>query len=298
MKKPNFVLLENVANLKTHDDGKTLKTIISVLQEMGYYVRSKILSPHQFGLPQHRPRIFIVAINKSKVKNYLKFRFPHRSKKKEKTCHVDLIFDSNSSGEISKKELFIFKHWTKFLNILPKNITPPSPTWSMDFGRTYDLDNIHPIFDQTEEKLRDILNKEGIFTKESCSKKELLLKFPPYIRKMRGEMPEWKRKFILKNRDFWLKHGNLFPEEWLKTTRTFNETEQKFEWHVGKSASRDVMDYMIHKRPSGIRVSKLDRIPALVAIAQFQLLALGVKLSPREAANAQNFLIMHYTKKI
>ena len=52
----------------------------------------------------------------------------------------------------------------------------------------------------------------------------------------------------------------------------------------------DIMKWMIHLRPSGIRVSKLDHIPALVAISQIPIIGpWGRKLTPREAANAQSF---------
>ena len=50
------------------------------------------------------------------------------------------------------------------------------------------------------------------------------------------------------------------------------------------------MKWMIHLRPSGIRVSKLDHIPALVAIAQIPIIGpWGRRITPREAANAQSF---------
>ena len=67
------------------------------------------------------------------------------------------------------------------------------------------------------------------------------------------------------------------------------ETQQN-EWHLGTDAARNVMDHMIHTRPSGIRVSKLNHIPSLVALAQIPLIGpWGRRLSPREAANAQSF---------
>jgi DNA (cytosine-5)-methyltransferase 1 len=50
------------------------------------------------------------------------------------------------------------------------------------------------------------------------------------------------------------------------------------------------MDYMIHTRPSGIRVSKMNWIPALVAMAQIPIIGpWGRRISPREAARAQSF---------
>ena len=58
-KKPKYFLLENVKNLISHDKGNTFKTIISILQNIGYYIRWDVLNSKDFGVPQNRERIFI-----------------------------------------------------------------------------------------------------------------------------------------------------------------------------------------------------------------------------------------------
>ena len=71
---PGYVLLENVSNLKGHDNGNTWTTIKGMLEERNYIVKEKILSPHQFGIPQHRKRIYIVGIRQDfYYKNLFKF---------------------------------------------------------------------------------------------------------------------------------------------------------------------------------------------------------------------------------
>jgi DNA (cytosine-5)-methyltransferase 1 len=72
---PKVLLLENVKGLKGHDKGKTLKTILKVLDELGYNVDSKVLNSKYFGVPQNRERLFIVAWLKTK-KSPFKFKFP------------------------------------------------------------------------------------------------------------------------------------------------------------------------------------------------------------------------------
>jgi DNA (cytosine-5)-methyltransferase 1 len=72
---PKVILLENVKGLKGHDKGRTLKTIINVLDELGYHVDSKVLNSKYFGVPQNRERLFIVAWLKSKISPE-KFIFP------------------------------------------------------------------------------------------------------------------------------------------------------------------------------------------------------------------------------
>jgi DNA (cytosine-5)-methyltransferase 1 len=72
---PKVLLLENVKGLKGHDKGKTLKTIIEVLEDLGYLVNTKVLNSKYFGVPQNRERLFIVAWLKNK-KAQTEFNFP------------------------------------------------------------------------------------------------------------------------------------------------------------------------------------------------------------------------------
>ena len=59
---PKAFLLENVKGLRGHDKGKTFKTIISVLNRLGYQTLEIIVFyARDFGLPQNRERIFIVG---------------------------------------------------------------------------------------------------------------------------------------------------------------------------------------------------------------------------------------------
>lgn len=62
-KRPKAFFLENVKGLISHDKGKTLRTILSVLREdLGYYVPNpEIINAKHFGVPQNRERIFIVG---------------------------------------------------------------------------------------------------------------------------------------------------------------------------------------------------------------------------------------------
>ena len=60
-KQPPMCILENVKNLETHDDGNTYATIERELKARGYLVTSKVLNAANYGSPQARQRIFIVA---------------------------------------------------------------------------------------------------------------------------------------------------------------------------------------------------------------------------------------------
>jgi DNA (cytosine-5)-methyltransferase 1 len=61
--RPKAVFLENVKGLVGHDKGRTFQTIIRVLEnELGYKVHYKVHNAKDFGLPQNRERIYIVAL--------------------------------------------------------------------------------------------------------------------------------------------------------------------------------------------------------------------------------------------
>lgn len=58
---PARVLLENVANLRRHDGGATFVRMTDDLRVLGYAVDARVLSPHKFGIPRVRDRLFVVA---------------------------------------------------------------------------------------------------------------------------------------------------------------------------------------------------------------------------------------------
>lgn len=60
-KRPRNFILENVKGLVNHDGGRTFRTIISTLVELGYCVEWKVLNSKDFGVPQSRERIYIVG---------------------------------------------------------------------------------------------------------------------------------------------------------------------------------------------------------------------------------------------
>lgn len=72
-KQPQAFLLENVKQLKGHDKGNTLKTIIQHLKKIGYEnVQYEVLKAREFGLPQNRERIYIVGF----LDKNIEFEFP------------------------------------------------------------------------------------------------------------------------------------------------------------------------------------------------------------------------------
>lgn len=72
--KPKALVLENVRNLKLHDNGNTFKIIKKTLEDLGYTVYDKILNSADYGIPQTRNRTFIVCFSNNKTQ----FNYPEK----------------------------------------------------------------------------------------------------------------------------------------------------------------------------------------------------------------------------
>ena len=109
---PKAFYLENVKNLKTHDDGRTFAKIMDVLKNrLGYVVDSNVMNPCEYAnVPQNRERIFIVGFDPNQisipqanfVNGELKFDFPIKTKL-TRTIH-DIIDDSITDSKLFYKE--------------------------------------------------------------------------------------------------------------------------------------------------------------------------------------------------
>jgi DNA (cytosine-5)-methyltransferase 1 len=86
-RKPSMVLLENVKGFTTHDKGRTMAVVKETLEELGYNVFHKVLNAKDFGVPQNRERVFIVAINKKKMGS-IGFEYPAPKKVETKVGDI------------------------------------------------------------------------------------------------------------------------------------------------------------------------------------------------------------------
>lgn len=93
--QPKVVFAENVKNLVNHDRGRTFKVIKEILTDLGYTVFYKVLNSKDFGVPQNRERIYIVAFRNDIAP--FNFNFP------EKTDDTKVIADIIEGEETSTK---------------------------------------------------------------------------------------------------------------------------------------------------------------------------------------------------
>lgn len=255
---PEYIILENVPNLKSHDDGKTWLHMKKILEKK-YEVSVSILSPHLFGIPQHRSRIYIVC--RLKMNGGLTdFEFP---KGDSTGVSIHSIINKPSKDDVLLKveSLNHLNVWQKFLNNLKPEDAPGFPIWAMEFGADYPYENSAPI----NLKPKDFENKKGSFGAkiEGHTINEILKELPIYSRTDQKELPDWKKKYIKSNRDFYEKNKNWI-DKWLHQIRRFENSHQKFEWNCGAKDQLTIEDKIIQFRPSGIRVKKPTFSPALV----------------------------------
>lgn len=77
--RPKVVFMENVKNLVQHDKGRTFKVVHNTMEELGYTMFSKVLNSGDFGVPQHRERIYMVCFRNDVLKGFA-FTFPQVNK--------------------------------------------------------------------------------------------------------------------------------------------------------------------------------------------------------------------------
>ena len=262
--EPKYLLFENVPNLEKHDEGRTWLKIESDLIKAGYNVRKKRLSPHLVGIPQIRERVFIVASSESLA------RFDWPEPDNDLTLSIKSVLDINPSDarKVSPDVEWCLEVWQNFLDRFPENEELPSfPIWSMEFGATYPYEDVTPISLSTR-KLEQYRGNHGKLFK-NLSRDEMVEALPSYARSNGTAFPHWKQLYIRQNREFYQKHKSWI-KEWLPEILRFSPSLQKFEWNC-KGEVRNIWNFVIQFRASGVRVKRPTTAPSLVAMTTTQV---------------------------
>lgn len=259
--RPKYVMLENVSNLRGHDGGDTMRVILRELRGLEYEVPDpEILSPHQFGIPQHRKRVYIVAADKHQG-GLGDFTYPKTFNKK---THIKSVLDESSTQYMHLKadtrhQLAV---WQEFLDLTMEHegCIPRFPIWAMEFGSDYPID-IAPA-KSTPDKLIGHKGKLGRVINEG-NLDDCLAQLPVYAQTGKDMVfPNWKVHYIKENRNFY-ERNKVWLNEWLKKVQRFDNSHLKLEWNCGPKATPTMEDKIIQFRASGIRVKLPDFAPAL-----------------------------------
>lgn len=250
--KPKYMLLENVRNLASHDNGLTWKTIYENIRDIGYNVLEEpiIFSPHYIAHPQHRERVFIMC-KREDLGDLDQFYF---DKSNIKEASADEILQKDDEIEnlekykLSNDEIELISVWDDFIKNIQKPL-PGFPVWA--------------------DRLRELDISENL-----------------------NEKPKWESNFIIKNNELYEKNRKFIDKWLKKTEKIalFKGSKAKFEWQAGKIENPTLWNTLMHFRPSGLRVKQPSHFPALVAITQTSIVGERKRyITPRECARLQGF---------
>ena len=281
--QPKYFILENVRNLLNHNKGRTWEYIKERLEtELNYTIDKHIFSPHNFGIPQHRERFFIIGAKEG----LSHFNWP---KTMENTTSVFSFLDDKpiNAIQLEPEKVHVLNLWQEFLDRLPQTAKVPSwPIWSMEFGATYPFEENTP-FSSSTINLGKSKGNFGIPLK-GMSREEKFKNLPSYARIGQNEFPVWKKHYIRSNRAFYEKYKNYIDPVVIKIKELDVSSWQKFEWNI-QGGERKVRNYIIQFRGSGVRLKRTDFFPSLVTVST-QIPILGWEdryITPREGARIQ-----------
>lgn len=181
-KQPKIVVLENVKHLIYHDKKRTFSTILQTLSNLGYNVSYQILNAKNFGLPQNRERIFIIASKNG----FFKF---DELEKKQPVALKDFLDKTGNFEYLDKSEYTLIKNPKKqetgliFVGYRNKNtwkngIRPNTEHLSRVHrqpNRIYSVEGTHPTIPSQETSGRFFIylpneNKVRKLTLNECYK--------------------------------------------------------------------------------------------------------------------------------
>lgn len=280
--RPEYIILENVPHLARHDNKRTWALMEEKLRELNYDVDLRIYSPHEFGIPQHRKRVYIVA--KYGGNSLSKFDWIDKYRTNEKTSIKSILGNYSLDLNISSSQLKCLNVWQEFLNRIDKDERIGFPIWSFEFGATYPYKRVTP---HSCKNLNNYLGSYGysLYNEDHTSKY-----LPSYARVEQSVFPSWKQNYIELNRNLYDKYQNTLGDLIESIIDLEIPSWQKFEWNC-QNESRSLWDKIIQFRASGVRVKKADYSPSLVCTpTQIPIIGSHKRyLSKREGLRLQSF---------
>ena len=177
--------------------------------------------------------------------------------------------------------------WDEFLKSVPDDVQIPRPLWSMEFGATYAYEATTPF--AWEDNGADPGRGAYGFPLAGLDRGERFARLPSHARREQLVFPDWKIRFIKKNREFYAQNKDWL-DKWIPKIRNFPSSWQKLEWNVG-GGERDIWKYVVQMRASGVRVKNTTTSPSLVAMTPTQVPIIAWEnryLTPREGARLQS----------
>lgn len=256
--QPQYLMLENVPNLEEHDNKSTWAKMQADLEGAGYFILHQRLSPHHFGIPHIRERMFIVG-SKSELSA---FSWPRKKPQIQLSIISALHHNPPDARQLSSQVLKCLDVWQEFLDRFPKEEELPSfPIWSMEFGATYPFEKTTPYALEIAE-LRKSKGSHGCSLSDLPDEK-VMLALPSHARREQLLFPPWKVRFIQQNRELYKRHRKWI-DKWMPKILEFSPSHQKLEWNC-KGEERNIWKFVLQMRASGVRVKRPTTSPSLIA---------------------------------
>lgn len=218
-KRPKFMLLENVKHIKKVKNSEVYEYIYEQLRDIGYKVRDVELSPHQFGIPQNRPRVYFICIREDLYDPKL-HEFDLEPVKGK---HV--IFQD--SKEIDKK-YFVDKElvkvidaWNEVLGVLEIGQSISTPILIDEFKKEYsekDLGEMQKWKQQYIAKNKELYTKYKLFWdawilkyKDILSKKKIYSKLEWQVGAVKEGDNIWNQFIQVRQSGIRVKRTDCFP---------------------------------------------------------------------------------------
>lgn len=262
--KPKYFILENVLRFKKSELYKKFKDALKML----YDIQDTVSSPDEFGIPQHRPRIFILGVLKKPSHVLHSFDIDNFIPRKNSIQNFYMP-NIKTIKPLEPEKLAVLELWQNIIDDLTlcSDEEIYSPLWTTEFNATYPFEHQAPLRFRQEE-LNNYKGSYGV-SLENIDKNAQIEKLPRYARVDVDLFPNWKIRFIQNNREYCLRNQKVF-EKYIADLKKMSLSHQKLEWNV-KNSSRKLKDHIVQFRPSGIRVSRRDRFPSLVSINLTQI---------------------------
>ncbi len=185
--RPKYIILENVRNLLSHNNGETWKIIQKALNDADYNVKAVIMSPHQLGIPQLRERVYILGTRKDIYNGKLDFHIPQNKKKDINIYKTGIIEEySDSKYHISKHEEKVLTCWDEFYQGIKETVIG-FPIWFSEFKSTYNTCSLPTWKAEFCQKNRKLYQNNQVFIDSWIKKYNNLQDFTPTEKKF-----EWQ----------------------------------------------------------------------------------------------------------
>lgn len=278
--KPRYILLENVPNIITIDNGAFWVYINKKFNQIGYSLCHRVISPVDIGIPQNRNRVFIVAC-RDEVDKY-KIAWP---KKELKCISLENVLDHEGAFRmLEPAKAGLLMHWQELLENINITVLHSVSIVAPEFGANYPK-NFSRI---TLKEMREYKGAYGQSLRECRNWKEALEKLPSYVRKNR-KVPGWISDSVDFSRNLY-EENTIVAEQWIINLPRENNSWQILEWR-GERNNLSINSHLVQFRASGIRVLRKNLAPSLISMTSTQVPIipwLGRYISVREAAKLQN----------